>query len=402
MTDILYLAANALHIYSLYIFIDSFLGRSKINSKIKFLIYFVYYLMGILCWLFVRNMTLNLFINTVPLFLITLQYESSLKKKVFSTISSCAVGMFIDWVTVSIFDEGYLISSGFIQCIILLVFASLFRHYYVDKDLHQFKSRYSWLLTVISVGTMAIGVLTIDEETTHDAIIAIILLLINFLNFYIYNIEQKFWQAQHRLNLIEVSNGAYQNQLKIMSEAQQKIRFMRHDFHKHLNRIRGLVEEGSTEDISRYLDEMEESVIVRREFCKTGNNDVDSLINYELTIAYEFGTEIFCDIDLPEQLNVSSFDMTVILGNLLNNAVEALQQTEKKVLIITIKFNKGVIRIDIENSYNSTYKRKRDGREHGIGLLSVTNTLEKYHGTLKTFPEKEKYHSTVVLFNSLD
>ena len=94
--------------------------------------------------------------------------------------------------------------------------------------------------------------------------------------------------------------------------------------------------------------------------------------------------------------------MTVILGNLLNNAVEALQQTEKKVLIITIKFNKGVIRIDIENSYNSTYKRKRDGREHGIGLLSVTNTLEKYHGTLKTFPEKEKYHSTVVLFNSLD
>ena len=358
MTDILYLAANALHIYSLYIFIDSFLGRSKINSKIKFLIYFIYYLAGILCWLFVRNMTLNLFINTVPLFLITLQYESSLKKKVFSTISSCAVGMFIDWVTVSIFDEGYLISSGFIQCIILLVFASLFRHYYVDKDLHQFKSRYSWLLTVISVGTMAIGVLTIDEETTHDAIIAIILLLINFLNFYIYNIEQKFWQAQHRLNLIEVSNGAYQNQLKIMSEVQQKIRFMRHDFHKHLNRIRGLVEEGSTEDIPRYLDEKEESVIVRREFCKTGNNDVDSLINYELTIAYEFGTEIFCDIDLPEQLNVSSFDMTVILGNLLNNAVEALQQTEKKVLIITIKFNKGVIRIDIENSYNSTYKRK--------------------------------------------
>ncbi len=400
MTDILYLAANALHIYSLYIFIDSFLGRSKINSKIKFLIYFVYYLMGILCWLFVRNMTLNLFVNTVPLFLITLQYESSLKKKVFSTISSCAVGMFIDWVAVSIFDEGYLISSGFVQCITLLVLASLFRHYYVNRELYQFKSRYSWLLTVISAGTVAIGVLTVDEETTHDAIIAIILLLINFLNFYIYNIEQKFWQAQHRLNLIEISNGAYQNQLKIMSEAQQKIRFMRHDLRKHLNRIRGLVEEGCIEDIPKYLDMMEESVIIKREFCKTGNSDVDSMINYELTIAYEFGTEIFCDIDLPDQLNVTSFDMTVILGNILDNAVEALRQSEKKVLIITIKFNKGIIRIDIENSYNSKFKRKTDGREHGIGLLSVTNTIEKYHGSLKTFPEGDKYHTTVVLFNS--
>lgn len=94
--------------------------------------------------------------------------------------------------------------------------------------------------------------------------------------------------------------------------------------------------------------------------------------------------------------------MTVILGNLLNNAVEALRQTERKVLIITVKFNKGVIRIDIENSYDVKYKRKPDGREHGIGLMSVKNTLEKYHGSIKTFPEDNKYHTTVVLFNSLE
>ena len=145
---------------------------------------------------------------------------------------------------------------------------------------------------------------------------------------------------------------------------------------------------------------MEEAVIVKKEYSKTGNKDVDSLINYELTLASEFGTEIICDIELPEQLNITSFDMTIILGNLLDNAIEALRQSKKKLLIITIKYMKGIIRIDIENTYDSNYKRKPDGREHGIGLLSVMNTLEKYHGNLKTFPEDNRYHTTVVLFNS--
>ena len=402
MTDILYLAANALHIYSLYIFIDSFLGKCKITTKTKFIVYFFYYVLGVLCWLFSRNMTLNLFVNIVPLFLITLLYVSSLKKKVFSTFSSCAVGMFIDWVTVSIFTEGYLISSGFVQCITLLILTSLFNHYYINRNLKQFKSKYSWLLTIISIGIILVGVLTINDSNMHDVIIAVVLLLINFLNFYIYNIEQKNWLTQHKLQLIEFSNDAYQHQIQIMSESQQKMRYMRHDMRNHLNRIRRLVEQEAINDIPKYLNEMEDAVTVKHEYSKTGNMDVDSLLNYELTLASEFGTEIICNIDLPNHLNISSFDMTVILGNLLDNAVEALQHAEKRVMIISIKLKKGIIKIDIENTYNPSYVRKPDGREHGIGLLSVTNTIKKYHGNLKTFPEDNRYHTTVILFDSLE
>ena len=187
-----------------------------------------------------------------------------------------------------------------------------------------------------------------------------------------------------------------------MTETQKKLRFLRHDFKNHLNKIRDLLNDNNYQGVQNYLDDMDESIIVKQEYSKTGNKDVDSLINYELTLASEFGAEIICDIDLPEQLNITSFDMTVILGNLLDNAVNALRQSEKKVMIITIKFMKGIIRIDIENTYNSKYKRKPDGREHGIGLLSVTNALEKYHGSLKTFPEENRFHTTAVLFNSLD
>lgn len=402
METLLYLTSNAIHIYAVSVFLDAFLGNSRLNHKIKSVMYLVYYIFGSLCWIFIHSSTLNIAFNIFATFFITIQYNTSLKKKVFSVISSQATAMFIEWIAFTLFGNSEAVRTGIVQYIIILIVAFLFKRIYVRNEDYSSKSKYSWLLILMAFGTVAIGMLTVNDDSTHDYVIAVILLLINLMNFYIYNLEQKSLESQHTLELIETSNNAYKTQIQIMNETQKKLRFIRHDFKNHMNKIRNLIQNENYQKIQEYLDEMEEAVTVKSEFSKTGNKDVDSLINYELTIAAEFGTEIICNIELPNELNVTSFDMTVILGNLLNNAVEALRQTERKVLIITVKFNKGVIRIDIENSYDAKYKRKPDGREHGIGLMSVKNTLEKYHGSIKTFPEDNKYHTTVVLFNSLE
>lgn len=187
-----------------------------------------------------------------------------------------------------------------------------------------------------------------------------------------------------------------------MNESQQRIRFLRHDFYRHINKLKLLSEENDIKSIIQYLNEMEDAVVNKKEYSKTGNEDVDSLLNYELSLAAEFGAEIIYDVNLPEKLNISSFDMTIILGNLMDNAIEALRHSERKLLKVSIQFNKGIIRIDIENSYDSQYRKKHDGREHGIGLLSVENTLQKYHGKLDSYPEESKYHTTAIFYNSLD
>ena len=402
MGTLLYLTSNAIHVYAVSIFLDAFLGESKINQKLKSATYLAYYIIGSLWWIFVHNETFNIFINIIVSFIITMQYNTSLKKRVFSVISSQATAMFIEWIAFALLGYNEAVKNGLVQYIVLLIVAFIFKRVYIRKEDYSSKSKYSLLLVLVALGTVVIGVLTVNDNTTHDSIIAIILLLINLMNFYIYNLEQKSLESQHMLELIETSNKAYQTQIQIMTETQKKLRFLRHDFKNHLNKIRDLLNDNNYQGVQNYLDDMDESIIVKQEYSKTGDKDVDSLINYELTLASEFGAEIICDIDLPEQLNITSFDMTVILGNLLDNAVNALRQSEKKVMIITIKFMKGIIRIDIENTYNSKYKRKPDGREHGIGLLSVTNALEKYHGSLKTFPEENRFHTTAVLFNSLD
>lgn len=402
MSTILCIVSNAIRVYTIYVFMNIFLGKSRLNILLNRLTYVSYFFVDTLCWLYAQNSTLNLILNTLPILLITFQYYSSWSKKVFSVISSCAIGMFIDWVAFAIFDDNKIIKSGFIQAVIFLICCSLFRYYYKNKDEYPFKSKYSWLLILTSIGTALIGVLTVNNNSSYDYLIALILLFINFMNFYIYNLEQESFKAHHKLKLIETSNYAYQNQIKIMNESQQKIRFLRHDFYRHINKLKLLSEENDIKSIRQYLNEMEDAVVIKKEYSKTGNEDVDSLLNYELSLADEFGAEIIYDVNLPEKLNISSFDITIILGNLMDNAIEALRHSERKLLKVNIQFNKGIIRIDIENSYDPTYRKKNDGREHGIGLLSVENTLQKYHGKLDSYPEESKYHTTAIFYNSLD
>lgn len=402
MGIILYITSNAIHVYAIYIFIDAFLGRSCLNTFFNRLTYISYFLVGTICWIFTKNQTLNLVLNTLPILLITLQYYTSWSKKLLSAVTSCAIGMFIDWLGFAVLGNIVIIESGFIQCIVFLICAFLFRYYYKSKEKYSFKSRYSWFLILISIGTALIGMITVNENSPYDYLVATILLLINFLNFYIYNLEQESWLAHYKLKLIETSNHAYQNQLQIVNESQKRIRFLRHDFHRHINKLRLLSEENDIQSITQYLNEMEDAVVIKKEYSQTGNEDVDSLLNYELSLAAEFGAEIIYDVNLPEKLNISSFDITIILGNLMDNAIEALRHSERKLLKVNIQFNKGIIRIDIENSYDPTYRKMNDGKEHGIGLLSVENTLQKYHGKLNSYPEESKYHTTAIFYNSLD
>lgn len=143
MGTILYIASNSIRVYAISVFINIFLGKSRLSLLLNRLTYVFYFLISTIGWLYGQSTTLNLILNTLPILLITLQYYSSWSKKIFSVISSCAVGMFIDWLGFAVFGNTEIIKSGFIQCIAFLICASLFRHYYKNKEKYSFKSKYS-------------------------------------------------------------------------------------------------------------------------------------------------------------------------------------------------------------------------------------------------------------------
>jgi sensor histidine kinase regulating citrate/malate metabolism len=106
-----------------------------------------------------------------------------------------------------------------------------------------------------------------------------------------------------------------------------------------------------------------------------------------------------CHIVLPEELQVNSFDLTVILGNLLDNALNALKEAKVKQLNIDINYSIGMIVIKIENTFANISNKYDDPEKHGYGLISVRTSLEKYNGKLQNNIVDDKYVVKAVLYN---
>lgn len=96
---------------------------------------------------------------------------------------------------------------------------------------------------------------------------------------------------------------------------------------------------------------------------------------------------------LPEKIQ-HTFDINVLLGNLLENAIEAARQTDQKYLSVNIILSRGVLDIQIENSFLTVNEIQEDGRRtflttkkekegHGIGLNNVRKIVESYNGAMK-------------------
>lgn len=94
-------------------------------------------------------------------------------------------------------------------------------------------------------------------------------------------------------------------------------------------------------------------------------------------------------VKLPEKLG-HSFDINIIIGNLLENAIEAAIQTDEKLLDVFMEFKQGILKVEIKNSFNGEIKKNQKGfittkerkELHGIGLQSVKKIVEKYNGAL--------------------
>ena len=143
------------------------------------------------------------------------------------------------------------------------------------------------------------------------------------------------------------------------------------------------------------------------EIVHTGFPAIDGLINSKLRLAYDAGVKINIRISLPSDFCFSSFDLTVILGNLLDNALQAVSIFEgDKFIDIRIDCSKGMLIVKMSNPFNTAVKKengsivtsKADKENHGFGLRNVDEILEKYNGTSKIDINDSVFTITTALY----
>ena len=234
--------------------------------------------------------------------------------------------------------------------------------------------------------------------------VCVVVLVLNLCVFYLYHILLKNYVQLREQDIYKQQTIAYQNQFEIMEESQSRIRALKHDMKNHVLALKGLAKGSKSEKLMEYLDSMQEFMKNPSEHIYTGNEALDSLLNFKLQRAKEELKKVETDIVLPEKMNLYSFDFNIIVGNLLDNAIAASIQTDERFLKLSIRMENGILFLYMVNSCMGIPEgvceisrlSEKSFAGHGIGLINVQRIVEKYHGDMEMHC-KDNYMETEIM-----
>ncbi len=212
-------------------------------------------------------------------------------------------------------------------------------------------------------------------------------------------------EQKSRLQLLEMQEKQFLAQQRYLEDTAKA----RHDFKHVLRTLNQLLREENYEGMESFLDKytmgLPENEIIG--FCE--NYAVNAMLNHYVSEAALFGIKTDLHIKLPSDLKVSDSDLCSILGNILENAINACKAMSKgdgMILLTVIPVGENEIYIAAENDHNGAlikkggrYLSSRKGST-GIGLVSVSSLAEKYDGYATFSNDERKFYSNVFLRNS--
>ncbi|MCL1794572.1 MAG: GHKL domain-containing protein [Oscillospiraceae bacterium] len=420
--DVIYLLCNALSVYGTYKSMDVFFDKSRVSKKTIIMLFVAYLLINSGLYLIMGNPVVNLLTNIILFFLLTFNYVSSVFKKLIATVAVYLISMATESIVyfalvsfipeqgnADIIDITVYIASSILFCFIVALLGNLKN---IKKTDNKISLPYLLALAAIFICSIYASIALADERIKYNNIYTAFgiaaVLAINILAVYIYDILNKNYQKELEHKLLEKQNNFYVRQLEIMQQSQNDIRMMNHDLNNHMISIKSMA--ADNDHIREYANNFIKSSEGFGEYSKSGNVVIDSIVNYKLREAVAKGIEIEKKIKVPPSLGISPFDMSIILGNLLDNAIEAASKSKNaKKIQINIYFEKSSLYIHIENTFDGNvivegekYKTTHpDKTNHGLGLLSVSGALAKYDGAMNISYTESLFSVKIFIDNAI-
>ena len=199
------------------------------------------------------------------------------------------------------------------------------------------------------------------------------------------------------LDTYETSNTRYQNKLlkNQVDEVQNIYMTMRGWRHDYNNQIDESIE---------YLNELEKDLDDIHQIVETGNINIDAILNSKLSLAMTHDIDVNVKVSIPKDLPINNIDCCVLLGNLIDNAIEACEKVnDNKYIRLYIGLYKKQLYISITNATNEIVRKfdeeyittKRGN--HGHGLKRINKVVEKYNGYINRKNEPGVFVTEIML-----
>ena len=240
------------------------------------------------------------------------------------------------------------------------------------------------------------------------------ILILLGLNIIVFNI---YIQLSENLEL-QRKNAIYEKEFQLLERnmhekesMMQEIRVKRHDLKHQMLNLLTLLQQGEYGKLESDMEQLAELESLNGLFVvNTQNSIIDSFVNNQYAVAKEKGIDFRVKIDVPAELPFAGEDLCVILGNALDNAIEACERGKVSKPWISIKliYDGANLLMTLENSFDGTIRknkkgmqisRKANSQQHGIGTYSIQRVVQKYHGYYHVEVMEKEYHLEIILYS---
>lgn len=192
------------------------------------------------------------------------------------------------------------------------------------------------------------------------------------------------------LKLVECQTEQSEKHLNEVRSIHKEMRGYKHDFHHHLQTLKGQIEAGEVERALAYIEQLDNQLMNVDTLLKTGNVSLDAVLSAKIAQAKAENIAVTVKANVPDTLTVSDLELSIIIGNLLDNAIEACRTVEgERFIRIYIAMKGNMLYFSMLNAAGA--KRKKTGSlfathkdgVHGFGLRRAEAILEEHGGWVK-------------------
>ena len=241
-------------------------------------------------------------------------------------------------------------------------------------------------------------------------IVVFMILLINVFTYYLYDKAKENMEKQMREEILKNQCEYYIRQNRESKEWWEELRKLRHNMKQHYILENTYLEKEDYEALKRYCSENLKFLDKKDFISNSGNLYIDSVVNYKADMAEKAGIKVIANTEVPQDAEMNAEDISICLGNLLDNAIEAVKElTEDRVIRLWITTDGNNIAISIKNRYkNALHKSggryltsKEDDRMHGIGLSIVRQIVDQYAGEMEIREEDNVFDVMILMYDFL-
>lgn len=174
---------------------------------------------------------------------------------------------------------------------------------------------------------------------------------------------------------------------------------VKHDMKNHLLAMSALAEHKEWDKLKEYLSKVSQTGILNDEDIETGNIIVNAIVNMNRQTAEELGIGFECDVHITKALSMDDYDLCIIWGNILDNALAAADRAEEdKYVRIQAEIVKSNLLINVKNSVQQGGLKDDFGEcDYGTGLMNVKKIVQKEKGVLDIQTAGDVFEITVLL-----